>query len=152
MHWPTATRMLFLGTALAFAPVVNAGAALDEMVMNRVLPRFDKEARAVFENSGARYVSSNWNGETRTLVAVGEVDVLDSPGFSRTALNQSAAPGSHGFKTERVDDLCQNPSVRLIRRFLEKYDVTIALIYGKKTQRANPVTVEISYRDLSACV
>ncbi len=151
MHWPTATRMFFLSIALAFTPTVNAGAALDEMVMDRVMPRFDREARVVFKNSGARYVSSNWNGETRTLVAVGEMDVLDSPGFSRVALKQNAAPGSPGFKNERVDDLCRHPAVRVIRRFLEKHDVTIAFIYGEKYERTNPVTVEISYRDLSIC-
>ena len=42
--------------------------------MDHVLHRFDREARVMIRNSGARYVSSNWNGETRTLVAVAEVD------------------------------------------------------------------------------
>ena len=151
MHWPSATRMVFLSTTLAFTPAVNAGAALDEMVMDRVMPRFDREARVVFENSGARYVSSNWNGETQTLVAVGEVDVLEPPGFSRVALKRNTTPGSPGFKNERVDDLCRHPAVRLIRSFLEKHDVTIAFIYGKKYERVDPVTIEISYRDLSVC-
>jgi len=153
MHWPTTVfRMVFFSTTLAFTPPVSAGVALDEMVMDRVMPRFDKEARTVFENSGARYVSSNWNGESRTLVAVGEVDVADSPAFSRVALKQNAAPGSPGFKNARVDDLCRHPAVRVLRSFLEKYDVTIAFIYGEKYARAAPVTVEISYRDLSVCV
>jgi hypothetical protein len=66
MHCPSAIRMVFLSTALAFTPAVNADAKLDDMVMDHVLPRFDREARVLIKISGARYVSSNWNGETRT--------------------------------------------------------------------------------------
>ncbi len=152
MHWPTTIRMIILSTALAFTPAVNADAKLDAMVADHVLPRFDREARVLLENSGARYVSSNWNRETRTLVAVGEVDFPRPSRFSGVALKENTTPGFHGFKNDRVDELCRHPAARLIRRFLKKYDVTIALVYGEKHVRADLMTVEISHRDLNACV
>ncbi len=152
MHCPSAIRMVFLGTALAFTPAVNADANLDEMVMEHVLPRFDREARVLIKNSRGRYVSSNWNGETRTLVAVAEVDILRSPRFSSVALKTNTTADIRGFKNDRLAELCRHTAAKLIRRFLEKYDVTIAFVYGEKHGSTDPVTVEVSHHDLSVCV
>ena len=152
MHCPSAIRMIFLGTALAFTAAVNADAKLDEMVMDHVLPRFDREARVLMENSGARYVSTNWNGETRTLVAVAEVDILRVPRFSSVAMKSDASVDIRGFKNDRVGQLCRHGTASLIRRFLEKYDVTIAFVYGEKHGSTDPVIAEISHHDLSTCI
>ncbi len=152
MHWPTAIRTIVLSTALAFTPAVNADATLDEMVMDHVLPRFDREARVLIKSSGARYVSTNWDGETRTLVAVAEVDIFRSPRFSSVALKSNTTTDIRGFKNDRVGELCQHTAANLIRKFLEKYDVTIAFVYGEKHGHADPVIAEISHHDLSVCV
>ena len=152
MHCPSAIQMVFLGTALAFTPAVNADAKLDEMVMDHVLPRFDREARVLIKNAGARYVSSNWNGETRTLVAMAEVDILRSPRFSSVALKRHTTADIRGFKNDRLGELCRHAATKLMRRFLEKYDVTIAFVYGEKHGHADPVIVEVSHHDLSVCV
>jgi hypothetical protein len=42
--------------------------------------------------------------------------------------------------------------VSLITRFLEKYDVKMALIYAEKQGRENRDVVEISHADLQTCV
>ena len=152
MHCPSAIRIAFLSTALGFTPAVNADANLDEMVMDHVLPRFDREVRVLIKNSGARYVSSNWNGETRTLVALAEVDILGSPRLSRVALKRNSTTGFHRFKNDRVGELCRHTAANLIRRFLEKYDVTIAFVYADKHGHADPLTAQISHHDLSACM
>ena len=152
MHCPSPIRIVFLSTALAFTPVVNADAKLDDMVMDHVLPHFDRDARVLIKNSGARYISSNWNGETRTLVAVAEMDILRSPRFSSVALKSDSTTDIRGFKNDRVGELCQHSAAKLIRRFLEKYDVTIAFVYGEKHGSTDPVTVEVSHHDLSVCV
>ncbi len=152
MHCPSAIRMLFLSNAVAFTPAVNADAKLDDMVMDHVLPRFDREARVLIKNSGARYISSNWNGETRTLVAVAEMDILRSPRFSSVALTRNTTTDIRGFKNDRIGELCQHSATKLIRSFLEKYDVTIAFVYGEKHGHADPVIAEVSHYDLSTCV
>jgi hypothetical protein len=122
------------------------------MVMDHVLPRFDREARVLIKNSGARYVSSNWNGETRTLVVVAEVDFLRSPRASSVALKSNSTTGFRDFKNDRLGELCRHTATKLIRKFLEKYDVTIAFVYGEKHGHADPVILEVSHHDLSACV
>ena len=59
MHWLGALRIAFPGTALMLTPAVHADQELDEMVTSRILPRFDEEARASMENSGARPLSNS---------------------------------------------------------------------------------------------
>ena len=136
MHGTAAIRIALLGAALAFALPASADAELDELVKDHVMPRFDQQARAFIRNSGARFVSSTWNGNTRTLIAVGEVERATS----------------REMKSDHVDQICRHPMVNMITRFLEKYDVKMALIYAGKHGRANRDVVEISHVDLQTCV
>jgi len=134
MHGTATIRIALLGAALAFALPASADAELDELVKDHVMPRFDQQARAFIRNSGARFVSSTWNGDTRTLIAVGKVE--------RTA--------SRELKSDHVDQICRHPMVNMITRFLEKYDVKMALIYAGQQERTD--VVEISHVDLQTCV
>lgn len=134
MHGTAAIRIALLGAALAFALPASADADLDAFVNDHVMPRFNQQARAFIRNSGARFVSTSWNGNTRTLIAVGKVE--------------RAAPRE--LKSDHVDQICRHPMANMITRFLEKYDVKMAVVYNGKQERAD--VVEISHVDLQTCV
>jgi hypothetical protein len=151
MHWAATIRTVFFAAALTFTLPVSADAKLDGIIEDHVMHRFDREARVVIRNSGARFVSSAWNRETRTLIAVGEMDRRGPAERYSVAFEKTTAARSRGLKTENVAELCRHPKVSLISRFLERYDVTIALVYGRKYPRVEPVVVEISHDDLRSC-
>jgi hypothetical protein len=151
MHSLATLRLLSLAALLAVTLPANADADLDELVMNHVMARFDQEARVMIRNSGARFVSSAWNRETRTLIAVGEMNTPASPAPMGVALHGNRNALNHDLKSEHVAELCRHPAARLIGGFLEKYDVTIALVYGRKHGRMNPTVVKISHDDLGTC-
>ena len=134
MHGTAAIRIALLGAALAFTLPASADADLDAFVNDHVMPSFNQQARVFIRKSGARFVSTAWNGNTRTLIAVGKVE--------------RAAPRER--KSDHVDQICRHPMANMITRFLEKYDVKMALIYNGKQERAD--VVEISHVDLQTCV
>lgn len=152
MRGPHALRLSLLGAALAFASPAFADAALDDLVREHVMWRFDQQARQFITSSGARFVSSTWNGDTRTLIAVGEMDRrLARMAVGTGSLTDSRAP-SRDLKRDHVDQICRHPMLSLITRFLEKYDVTMALVYAGKDGPAGRDVVEITHGDLRACV
>ena len=152
MYWTAAIRTAILGSALLFTPVVNADPDLDEMIMTKVMPRFDKKARVSMRKSGARYISTRWDSETRTLVAVGELDALESPEISPVAWRTVESSRSQDLKEAKVDEICQYTGVRMIKDFLEKHAIKIAFIYSERSQLADPLIIEISHNDLGVCV
>jgi hypothetical protein len=141
MHGPKAIRISLLCTALAFALPAFADAELDNLVNDHVMPQFNQQARLFIRNSGAEFVSTAWNGNTRTLIAVAEVE---------RRIPQGTADA--GLKNGHVDLLCRHPMVSLITRFLEKYDVKMALIYAEKPGRENRDVVEISLTSSRSCI
>ena len=151
MHWQAAIRIAFLSTTWIFTSAVNADQELDEMVMARIMPRFDQEARASMEKSGVRHLSTYWNGETRTLIAVGELGSLGSAEFSRVAMTQNVPAKSHSLKQSKIDEICQHSGVYFIKRFLKKHKVRLSFVYNEHTRLVEPLVVEISHHDLSVC-
>jgi hypothetical protein len=103
MHWLATIRLLSLGVLLAFTLPAHADADLDQMVMNHVMPRFDREARVMIRNSGARFVSSAWNRDTRTLTAVG------------VALHGNASARINDLKSDRVAELCRHLDPTIVK-------------------------------------
>ena len=152
MHCLATIRIAILGAALAFSLPAHADSELDAMIEDHVMPRFDRQARAFIHRSGARFVSSSWNRETRTLIAVGELERRMGMDHFGVALETGSDTRAHGLKTDHVSTLCRHPNVKLIDRFLEKYDVTIAVVYDRKYPRSEPVVIEISHHDLHSCV
>lgn len=146
-----AIRISLLGATLAFTFPAFADAELDDLVKAHVMPRFDQQARVFIRNSGARFVSSAWNGDSRTLIAVGEVDRPDPPEAVNVALNGSTPRLTRELKREHVAQICRNPMVGLITRFLERYDVTMALVYAGRHGRTDTDVIEISHADLQTC-
>ena len=151
MHWPIAIRIVLLGTALMLAPAANADNALDEMVMSRIMPRFDKEARASMKNSGVRHLSTHWDRETRTLMAMGELDFLGSAELSHVAMHGNVSADPDSIKRSKVGEICRHPGVYFIRNFLEKHQVTIAFVFSEKSSLVDSLVVEISHEDLGSC-
>ena len=152
MHCLATIRIALLGAALAFTIPASADSDLDRMIERHVMPRFDQQARIFISNSGARFVSSSWNSETRTLIAVGEMERRLPAGPLSVAHAPRADAGRRELKEQHVAELCRHPNVGLIGRFLEKHEVTIALVYDREYPRRDPMVVEISHGDLSGCV
>ena len=151
MHWLGALQIAFLGTALMLAPAVHADQKLDEMVTSRILPRFDEEARASMEKSGVRHLASHWDRETRTLMAMGELDFLASAELSRVAMHGNVSTDSYSLKQSKIGEICRHPGVFFIKSFLKKHRVTLAFVFSEKSSLVDPLVVEISHTDLSAC-
>ena len=152
MHCLAIFRIAIFGAALGLGFPAHAGSELDALVEDHVMARFNQQARAFIKSSGARFVSSRWNRETRTLIAVAELERRMSGAHVDVALATSEDAQTRRFKSNHVAALCRHPNAKLINRFLEKYGVTIELVYGRKYPRAESVVVEISHNDLRSCV
>ena len=151
MHCLATFRIVIAAAALAISLPAYADAKLDAMIEDHVMPRFDRQARLFIKNAGARFVSSHWNSHTRTLMASGEMQRRRSAAPVDVAHDTDANLQVVELKTDHVATLCRHPNATLIRRFLEKYDVSIALVYDPGRTRVGPLVVEISHSDLGSC-
>lgn len=151
MHCLATIRIALAGAALAFTLAAQADTSLDALIEDHVMPRFDRQARAFVNNAGARFVSSRWNSETRTLIAFGELDRRLSAAPVDVAHQGGANMAGVDLKNAHVTELCRHPDVALITRFLAKYEVTIALVYDRSAQRLGPAVIEIAHTDLGGC-
>lgn len=147
-----AIRTALLGASLIVLPAAHADQALDEKIMTHILPRFDTKARDSLQRHGARDVTTRWESETRTLVAVGELDPRDSSGLTPVARRTSQASRAEVLKALQVDEICQYAAVRYIRDFLEEHAITIKFIYRQRWRFGDALIFDISHHDLEACV
>lgn len=137
--------------ASIFASVAAAGEDLNATVVEHVLPRFDREARLLMAHAGAHYISSRWNGDSRTLIAVGQMQPRSLPAAVDVVLTKSTSARHAALKADHVARLCAHPSLRIIDWFLAKHDVSVALVYVSNNARAEPTVVDISHADLRDC-
>lgn len=114
--------------------------------------RFDEQARKFFDGFGGTFVSSAWQSDTRTLIAFGELDRRLSAQPVDVALGSASRPAVPALKRNHVAEICRHSMRALIHRFLEKYDVTLALVYADAKEPNRSDVVEITHRDLEACV
>ena len=142
-----ALRISFLGAALVLTNPALASTELDDLVKDHVMWRFDEQARRFIHGFGGKFVSSDWRSDTRTLIAFGELD-RRLPARAVDVANRSAAPA---LKRIHVAQICRHSMRALIHRFLEKYDVTIALVYDRRYSRDDSLVVEIGHHDLGTC-
>ena len=151
MNRTATARIGLLASVLLFSHTVHADAALDATIMDHVMPRFEQEAREFMAESGAQLVSSRWDGDTHTLIAVGDLPPPPAKSldvaFPASGRAPQAPPAS-----DHVARLCRHPGAAMLAGFMAKHDITMVFVYRHPNTRLAPQVVDIDHTDLGGCI
>jgi len=151
MNWISALRISLLGSVLLLTHTAFADATLDATIENHVMPRFEQEAREFMWDSGAQFVSSRWDGHSRTLIAVGELPPPRARPLD-VAYPVTGATPHVPLESEHVARLCRHPAATMLAGFMATHDITMTFVYERPNSPSPLRVIDIDHADLAGCL